>query len=112
MDRTKLGRDMDRYLRCTEDLITACTPGDDQNTDATFDKAILSFRRSVVGFEKERARYSNLAQGKKCAAVAKTWLDAYHDAQVLPKLQAHLTVVRDSAQVPALTTNSPMRRYV
>ncbi len=112
MDRTKLGRVFDRYLRSTDDLITACTPGDEQNTDATFDKALLIFRRSVFGFDKDRARHSNLTQGKKCAAVAKTWLDAYHDAQVLPKLQAHLTDVRDSAQVAALTTNCPMRRYV
>ncbi len=110
MERAKLSRSLERVLRCTEDLARACTAVD--VVQAEVDKALGPYMRAAAGFEKDRKRDSHLTQTKKVAAVAKDWLDAYQDAQVFDKLPALLAVVQRSAEIAALSTNSPVCRYV
>ncbi len=108
MDRAKLGRTIERYLRGAEDLVSAWVAA--SSTDADNQKAMLAYERAVVGFDKERKRHSHLTQSKKVAALANDWLDAYQDVRVLDKLPALLMAMQHSAEVAALSTNSPTCR--
>ncbi len=112
MDRANLGRAIERYLRCTGDLVNACSLGDASNTGVEYEKALSAYNAALDRFEKDTERHCRLAQSKKIAALAKDWLGAFQDVQVFDKLPPLLMVVQRSAEVAALSTTSPVCRYV
>lgn len=101
---------MKGYLRCTEKLITACTPGNVQHTSEGYGDAKSALIWTAREFEEGmRKRFS---KGTNAVAFAKRWLDVYEDAKVFEKLQELFTVLSDQAQAVALTIGSQTSRYV
>ncbi len=109
MERAKLGRAIERLLRCTE--VVAC-PVDASTIDSERGKAIGAYGKAFAGFEKDRERHTHLTQSKKLAALAKDWLDAYQDVQVFDRLRALLAVMQDRTEAVVRSTDSPVRTWV
>ncbi len=110
--RANLGRAIERCLRCTGDVINACSLVGASNTNVEYEKAMSAYNIALGRFEKDRERHGCLGQSNKIVALAKDWLGAYQDVQVFDKLPPLLTAVQRSAEVAALSTTSPVSRYV
>ncbi len=108
MNPTTLGKSLDRYLRFTDRVVQAYTPGESSSTAAEQASAVIALAKAGIKTELNRQKTADKA---KRAGWAKAWLEAFLNNGIFKKLEALLLVIHERATVAASTVNSQEARY-